>query len=191
MNDDLVDGTTQQTPQRYVGAAIAIHWISALLIISQLLIGLKFADMPKGPERADLFTWHKTIGVTILLLAVARIAVRLMNPPPPLPTMIPHWQRLAAAWSHRLLYFFMFALPLTGLMIISDHAKNGMTTLLGGIPFPVIPVAIPDEVHGLLAWGLIGLLALHIAAALKHQFMDGPIVSRRMSPFGPGPTRID
>lgn len=185
--DREVDGNPGSVPTRYVGAAIAIHWISALLIIGQLIVGLKFADMPKGPARLELFTWHKTIGVAILLLALARLAVRLMNPPPPLPGFVPHWQRMTAVWTHRLLYFFMLALPITGLMIISDRAKNGMTTLLGGIPFPVIPVPIPDEIHGLLAWGLIGLLGLHILAALKHHFMDGPVVSRRMSPFGAGP----
>ena len=182
-----VDGNPGSVPTRYVGAAVAIHWLSALLIISQLIIGLKFADMPKGPEKMDLFTWHKTIGVLILLLALGRLAVRLSNPAPPLPALVPHWQRLTAVWTHRLLYFFMLALPFTGLMLIADHAKSGMTTLLGGIPFPVIPVPIPEELHGLLAWGLIGLLGLHIAAALKHRIMDGPIVSRRMSPVGGAP----
>lgn len=182
--DREIDGNPDSVPTRYVHAAIAIHWFSALLIISQVILGLKFADLPKGPGRLDLFTWHKTIGVAILLLAIVRLAVRLKNPPPPLPAMISGWQRVTAVWTHRLLYFFMFALPITGLMIISDHAVGGMTKLKLGIPFPVIPVPIPDEVHGLLAWGLIALLGLHIAAALKHQIMDGPIVSRRMSPFG-------
>lgn len=79
----------------------------------------------------------------------------------------------------------MLALPVTGLMIIADHAVGGMTQLKFGLPFPVIPVPIPDEVHSWLAWSLIWLLGLHILAAIKHQVMDGHIVSRRMSPFGP------
>ncbi|MEO7786860.1 MAG: cytochrome b/b6 domain-containing protein, partial [Sphingomicrobium sp.] len=116
---------------------------------------------------------------------------RLRNPAPPLPAIVPRWQRVSAVWTHWLLYFFMFALPLTGLMIISEHAVHGMTKLKGDIPFPVIPLPLPDEVHSLLAWGLVALLALHVAAALKHQFMDGPVVSRRMSPFDPGPAGID
>ncbi|MEO6248704.1 MAG: cytochrome b [Sphingomicrobium sp.] len=186
-----VDGNPGSVPTHYGAATVAIHWLSALLIISQIIIGLAFADMPKGPARMDLFGWHKTIGVVILLLAVGRLAVRLANPPPPLPAMIPHWQRVSAVWTHRLLYFFILVLPLTGLMIISDHAVGGMTMLNFGIPFPVVPILIPDAVHGLLAWGLIGLLGLHVAAALKHQFMDGPVVSRRMSPFGASAARID
>ena len=185
--DDLVDGNSGAVPTRYVHAAIAIHWVSALLIISQIILGLTFADMPKGPEKMGLFAWHKTIGVTILLLAIARLVVRLRNPPPPLPATLPTWQRFAAAWSHRLLYFLMFALPITGLMIISDHAVGGMTKLKFGLAFPVIPVGVPDELHAYLAWSMIALLGLHIAAALKQAIMDGPIVSRRMSPFGAVP----
>ena len=181
-------GETDENPQsastRYISTAIAIHWFSALLIVSQIILGLKFADMPKGSERVDLFTWHKTIGVAILLLAIGRLVVRLINPPPPLPVKVPGWQRMTAVWTHRMLYFLMIALPITGLMIIADHAVGGMTELKFGLFFPVISVPIPDEVHSWLAWGLIWLLGLHILAALKQQVMDGPIVSRRMSPFG-------
>ncbi len=183
--DREVDGNPLSVPTRYTSTAIAIHWVSALLIISQIIVGLKFADMPKGPERMDLFAWHKTIGVAILLLAVCRLLVRIKNPPPPLPSAVPLWQRTAAVWSHRALYFLMLALPVTGLMIIADHAVGGMTHLKFGLPFPVIPVPIPDEVHSWLAWSLIWLLGLHILAAIKHRVMDGPVVSRRMSPLGP------
>ncbi|MEO5640579.1 MAG: cytochrome b [Sphingomicrobium sp.] len=184
--DREIDGNPDSVPTRYVHAAIAIHWLSALLIISQIILGLKFADMPKGPERIELFTWHKTIGVAILLLAVVRLAVRLTNPAPPLPAMIPGWQRLTAVWSHRFLYFLMFALPITGLSLVSKRAVGGMTELIGGLKFPVIPLGPVGEAHSLLAWGMIGLLGLHVAAALKHKIMDGPVVSRRMSPFGAG-----
>ena len=187
--DNLADGNGVTTRNRYVHAAIAIHWISAALIISQLIIGLKFADMAKGPARGDLFMWHKTIGVVILLFAIARLIVRLKNPPPPLPADLPTWQRAAATWSHRFLYFLMVALPITGLPLVADRAVNGMTMLLGGIPFPAINLGPVGEAHELLAWGMIGLLGLHIAAALKHRIMDGPIVARRMSPLGAGPLR--
>jgi cytochrome b561 len=189
--DREVDGNPTSLPTHYTTAAVAIHWLSALLIIAQIVIGLQFADMPKGPERMNLFAWHKTLGAAILLLALGRVAVRLLNPPPPLPAIVPYWQRLAAVWSHRLLYFFMLALPISGLMVISDHAVGGMTTLKFGIPFPVVPISLPGEVHSLLAWGLIGLLALHVVAALKHQFLDGPVVYRRMSPFRGASARID
>ena len=184
--DDLVEGNSRAVPTRYVHAAIAIHWLSSAVIISQLILGLKFADMVKGPARSELFMWHKTLGALILLLAIGRLIVRLRNPPPPLPDTLPTWQRIAATGSHRLLYFLIFALPITGLSLVADHAKNGLTTLLGGIPFPAINLGPLGEAHSFLAWGMIGLLGLHIAAALKHRIMDGPIVARRMSPFGAG-----
>lgn len=184
--DELVEGSIRVMPTRYVRAAITIHWLSSALIISQFILGLKFADMAKGPARSELFLWHKTLGALLLLLAVGRLIVRLRNPPPPLPATLPTWQRIAAKWSHRLLYLLMFALPITGLSLAGAHAKDGMTMLLGGIPFPAINLGPVGEAHSLLAWGMIGLLGLHIAAALKHRLMDGPNVARRMSPFGAG-----
>lgn len=188
--DHEVDGNPQSVPTRYSTAALVVHWFSALLILSQIIIGLTFGDMPRSPARGQLFAWHKTVGVAILLLAVVRIAIRLLNPPPPLPAVLPRWQREAAVWTHRIFYFLIFALPLTGLSLVSEHAVGGMTDLLGGLKFPAISLGPVGETHSLLAWGLIGLLVLHVAAALKHQFVDGPLVSRRMSPLGPAPDSL-
>ena len=181
--DGMVDANSGNVPVRYSGLVVAIHWISAMLIVSQIIIGLKFADMPKGPDKFALFDWHKTIGVVILLLAVTWLIVRLTHRPPPFPADFPRWERAAAVWNHRLFYFLMLALPITGLAMISDHAVNGMTQLKFGIPFPVIPIAVPDEAHSLLAWAWIGLLVLHVLAALKQQFIDRTIVADRMPPF--------
>lgn len=181
--DEMVDTDSGTVRARYTGLAVAIHWISALLIVGQIILGLKFADMPKGPDKFALFDWHKTIGVAILLLAVARLIVRLKNPPPPFPADFSRWERAAAVWNHRIFYFLMFALPITGLMMIADHAVGGMTQLKFGLPFPVIPLPVPDEAHSLLAWGLIGLLVLHVLAALKQQFFDRTAVADRMPPF--------
>ena len=181
--DRMVDDTTGPVAVRYSSLAVAIHWVSALLILSQIAIGLKFADMPKGPEKMDVFSWHKTVGVAILLLAVARLIVRLKNPPPPFPADFPKWKRAAAVWSHRLFYFFMFALPITGLGLVAERAVGGMTALRWGLKFPAISIGPVAESHELLAWGLIGLLILHVLAALKQQFFDKTAVADRMPPF--------
>ena len=181
--DEMVDADSGTVKARYTGLVVAIHWISALLIVGQIILGLKFADMPKGPDKFALFDWHKTIGVAILLLAVARLIVRLTHRPPPFPADFPRWERFVAVWNHRIFYFLMFALPITGLMMVADHAVGGMTQLKFGLPFPVIPLPVPDEAHSLLAWGLIGLLVLHVLAALKQQFFDKTIVADRMPPF--------
>ena len=181
--DRMIDETTGGSVQRYSSIAVAIHWLSALLIITQIILGLEFGDMPKGPARIELFTWHKTVGVVILLLAIARLAVRLTNKPPAFPEGFAKWERAAAVWNHRIFYFLMIALPLTGLSLVGEHSPNGMTELIGGISIPVLPYLEVAESHTFLAWGMIGLLALHIAAALKHQFYNRSIVSDRMPPF--------
>lgn len=187
--DRMIETDSGAQPLRYVSAAVAVHWITAALVLAQIAIGLKFGDMPKGPARLELFTWHKTVGVTILLLAVVRLAIRLSNPPPPFPADFPKWERFAAVWTHRIFYFMLFALPLTGLAAISAHATGPTTPLIGGIPFPVIP-GVGEKlgetlggIHGLLVWTTIALLVLHIGAALKQQFIDRTLVADRMPSF--------
>jgi len=187
----MVETDTGAEPVRYRNIVVAIHWLSAVLIIAQIFIGLKFAGMPKGPDRAVAFDWHKAVGVTILLLAVVRLAVRLMNPPPPFPDVMPKRERAVAVWNHRLFYFLMFALPLTGLSLVSKRAVGGMTELIGGLKFPAISLGPIGQTHALLAWAMIALLVLHVAAALKHQFYDRTIVADRMPPFRSGRARLD
>lgn len=182
-----------QTPlRRYANVAVAFHWITALFVIFQIWLGLSFVDMERGPERAHLFTWHKTVGATILLLVLARLTYRLMNPPPPFPPELPRWERLAAVWNHRLFYVLLIGLPIGGFIAVSGRSKAPTTELLGGIRIPVIPGISEQlgetagEAHAALAFVLIALVALHLAAALKQQFFDRPgRMAGRMPPFRP------
>ena len=182
----------QHPLRRYSNAAVALHWITAVLVLFQIWLGLSFADMPQGPQRGELVTWHKTIGATILILALVRLTYRLMNPPPPFPPELPRWERLAAVWNHRLFYVLLIGLPIGGLIAVSGLTKGPTTTLLGGVQIPVIPGISEQmgetagEIHAALAWVLIALLVLHVAAALKQQFFDRPgRMSGRMPPFRP------
>jgi cytochrome b561 len=183
MSDYMVEETSGPRAIRYSNVVVAIHWLSALMILAQIAIGLKFSDMPKGPARSDALMWHKTVGVVILLLAVTRLAVRLIDSPPPYPEDFPKWERFVAVWSHRLLYFLMIALPVTGLALVSKRAVDGMTNLAGGMRFPVIPIPELGTPHEFLAWSLIVLLVIHVLAALKNQFLTGGQVAGRMPPF--------
>ena len=184
MVDYMVHETSGTRAIRYAGLVVAIHWLSAALILSQIYLGFAFADLPKGSaERAELFTLHKTVGVAILLLALVRLAVRLIDAPPPYPTSFPKWERRVAVWSHRLFYFLMIALPVTGLAAVSKRAVGGWTELVGGSWFPVVPIPALGGGHELLAFALIGLVVLHIFAALKNQFLTGGPVAGRMPPF--------
>ncbi|MDT0575611.1 cytochrome b [Croceicoccus sp. F390] len=178
----------QAVTLRYNNGAVALHWLIAVLILTQLYIGFVFAGMERGPQSMQWFSWHKTFGVLILVLSMVRLGWRLAHPPPPFPDTMPRWERLAAVWNHRLFYFLLFALPLTGLATISAGG-GGTTELLAGIPFPLIP-GIPDaagdtlgETHEVLVFVFIALLVLHVAAAIKLQFVDRSRAAGRMPPL--------
>ncbi len=181
MSDYMVEQTSGDRAVRYKPVVVAFHWISAALVLTQVYLGFAFGSFPKGSsERMELFTWHKTVGVTILLLTLIRLAVRLMNPPPPYPDELAKWERALAVWTHRLFYFLLVALPLTGLAAVS---RGGPTTeLVGGLSVPTLPLPI-GELHEPLVFGTIALLLLHVAGALKHQFIDRGPSADRMPPF--------
>ena len=187
MSDYMVTETSGPLAIRYRRIVVAIHWITAILVLTQIYIGFKFHSMPKGPERLDAFAWHKTVGATILLLALIRLAVRLLNPPPPYPTGFPRLQRFFAVWSHRLLYFMLFALPLTGLAAVSGRAEDGTVALRWGLSLPTIPGIAKEndfgDVHEALVFVTIALLVIHVSAALYNQFISTTNVADRMWPF--------
>lgn len=174
---------------RYNKGAAIIHWVTAILLLMQIWIGWTFSDMPRGPDRSFVFNWHKTWGVLILALTLFRLYWRVSHKPPPYPIEMPHWERLAATWNHRAFYFVLIALPLTGLAAVSGRGPT--TELAFGIPFPTIPGmggAIGEAmggVHETLVTITLALLALHVGAALKHQFVDGKRsrAAGRMPPF--------
>src|SRR3546814_11926566 len=102
--------------------------------------------MEPGPDVGECFTLHKTIGSTILILSLIRLAWRLAHKPPPFPIELPRWERIAAVWNHRIFYFLLIVLPLTGLLAVSGGADEATTSLVGGIPLPLIPGI--SEAHG-------------------------------------------
>lgn len=189
MVDRAIDAEPQHALLRYSNVAVAFHWMTAALVLFQIWLGLSFADMEKGPERANLFTWHRTIGAIILLVVLARLTYRLLNPPPPYPPELPRWERIAGTWNHRLFYLLLIALPIGGLLAVSGHTPGPTITLLDGIAIPKIPGISKDlaetagDVHSAAAWLLIGLIVLHALAALKHQFIDRNRAAGRMPPF--------
>jgi cytochrome b561 len=177
-------------PLRYSNVAVTLHWLIAALLLAQVCLGFTFADMARGEARTEVFTWHKTFGATILLMTLVRLAYRLMRPPPPYPPEMPDSRRTMAVWSHRLLYFLMVALPLTGLAAVSG--RGGATTpLVGGFEIPTLPGIDEADgemfggVHELLVFTTIALLVVHVGAALYEQFMARVGVAYRMPPFRP------
>ena len=173
------------TAHRYTATAIALHWLLALMILGSLAVGLYMTGLPFSPTRLKLFNWHKWAGVLILLLSALRLLWRLAHRPPPAPAM-PGWQRRAAAATHGLLYALFFAVPLAGWAYSS--ASGFPIVVFGVLPLPDwVPVnrELADTLkalHHWLAHALGGLVALHVAAALKHQFIDRDGLLARMWP---------
>lgn len=189
MADYMVEETTGLQAVRYRRIVMWIHWITAAVVVTQVVVGFLFHRVYEQgtPERMEMFAWHKTIGATILILALLRLAVRLMNPPPPYPSDEPKWKRFIAVWNHRLFYILLIVVPLTGLAAVSGRAEDGTVPLLFGLSLPAIP-GIPEEndfgdVHEILVWTTLALVVLHVSAALYNQFVDRGPVASRMWPF--------
>ena len=188
MSDYMVQESTGRQAVRYKPIVVWIHWITAALVVAQVVVGFTFAEfMERGPSRTEVFAWHKTIGATILVLALVRLAVRLLNPPPPYPTDFPKWERFLAVWNHRLFYVLLIALPLTGLAAVSGRAEDGTVPLLFGLALPAIPGIGKEngfgDVHVVLVFTTLALVVLHVGAALYNQFGSSTNVADRMPPF--------
>ena len=160
---------------RYTRTAITLHWLLAAAIVANLALGVAMHDLPISPTRLRLFNWHKWAGITILALSALRLAWRLTHSPPADAAM-PAWQRTAAHAVHHALYVLFFAVPLAGWAYSS--AAGFPVVLFGVLPLPDwVPVGealaeLLKLAHLLLASALAGLIALHVAAALKHHLID-------------------
>ncbi|WP_168077870.1 cytochrome b, partial [Caulobacter sp. SSI4214] len=181
---------------RYTTVAIVIHWLIAAAIVFQIILGWRMGDGPKGsPTTFALFQLHKSIGITILLLSLARLAWRLFNKPPAAPEGQPKWERIASKVVHIGFYVIMIGLPLTGWILVSASRVAIPTLLYGVIPWPHVPgipelAAGPKHVwheigelgHGVLVKLTYVLLALHLGAVAKHQILDKDEVFGNMAP---------
>ena len=174
-----------QTAPRYSRTAIALHWLLALLIVANLALGIYMSDLSFSMTRLKLYNWHKWAGAVILALSAARLVWRLTHRPPPAPPM-PGWQRQASQATHLLLYALFFAVPLAGWAYSS--AAGFPLVVFGLLPLPDwVPVdrGLADllkPLHKWLALSLAALVLLHVAAAMKHHFVDRDGLLGRMRP---------
>ena len=183
----MSSGRARNSADSWGTIARSFHWFIALLIIAQFVIGRIAEAMSLSPAKLDLFVWHKSIGLTILLLVLLRLIWRLADPPPAPPTSSPGWETKLAAGGHYLLYLLMFAVPLSGWWI-SDASR---------VPFKAYFVMpMPDfvetnramqetaeGVHEGLVTALLVVALIHVAAALRHHFLLKDDVLRRMLPW--------
>ena len=177
----------RNTVTRWGSVAKLLHWLVVFLIVGQFVLANIAEDLPLGMEKLGVLARHKSNGITVLALAVLRLLWRFANPTPALPATVTLWQRRLAQSTHVLLYALLFAMPLSGWAMSS--AKNYSVSWYGALQLPdfVTPSEslfnLLKQTHDTLATGLLLLAGLHVAGALKHQFIDRDGVLRRMLPF--------
>lgn len=173
------------TTTRYTSVAIWLHWITALLLIYMLFWGEGLIKARGGATPANP-NLHVSLGFSILILAVLRLVWRLINPPPA-DVPMPAWQAKASHALHWLFYAAMILIPLSGMAaldhaIIGKHPEFANLTFFGLFTIPHFSLSWFGSAHDLMTKLAIGLLVLHVGAALKHQFIDKDNLLKRMSP---------
>ena len=171
---------------RYTRTAMSLHWLIALMIIGLFAFGLYMVELPLSPQKLKYYSYHKWAGVTVFLLVLLRLVWRITHRPPELPASMPGWQVKAAKAGHHLLYVLMVIVPLSGWLMSS--AKGFQTVWFGVLPLPDLlakDAALGDVllwVHRVLNWLFMAVVAGHVAAALKHHFIDRDGTLARMWP---------
>jgi cytochrome b561 len=175
----------KNTLTRYGAVAQLFHWAIVALVITQFVLARRAEGLSPVAKIGVLAT-HKSVGITILGLALLRLTWRLFNPVPPLPAGAPRWQDRAAHVSHFLLYALLFITPVLGWLMSS--ARNFSVSWFGLVQLPdfIAPNRATyetlHEAHEIMAYSLAGIAIVHAAAALKHHFFDRNDVLRRMLP---------
>jgi len=180
--------------QRYNAVAITLHWVMAICFVLMLGSGLAMINFIVDPSlKFQLFQWHKSLGVLLLLAFFLRLAVRLVAVTPPLPPL-PKWERFAAKLGHIGLYVWMIALPLTGWAMVSASPYGLPTIVFGWFEWPHVEPLYANEgayklaklAHWVMAYIFIALILGHIGAVIKHTVHDKTPLLRRMWFFKKG-----
>ena len=173
--------------ERYNRTAIFLHWLVGLGILGTLGLGLYMVDLPFSPAKLQIYSWHKWAGMTLLFLALVRLAWRLSHPAPALPDTMGPLSRLAAHAGHWILYILMLAIPLSGWLMSS--AQGFSVVWFGVLPLPDLVAKNLElgewlnSIHLILNYTLIATLIGHIGAALHHHFIKKDTVMSRMLPL--------
>lgn len=172
-------------PHKYDPVAKTLHWLVALIMLVMLTLGWTMEDLPHE-EKIETLMIHSSLGVTVLVLMLARLIWRRGHPPPALPDTMPRWQITASKASHHSLYLFAILQPIWGI-------GQALFAKIPVKPFGAVSLSIGADptlfkifhvLHALNAILLIGLISLHILAALYHHFVQHDTVLKRMLPFG-------
>ena len=183
--------------RRYTPGAQWFHWITAALMFTLIPLGWIFGEFKtkgnpptsfEAPFPGTPFAYasvHKTLGLVLFTLVVARILYRIANPPPALPGRMGDAQKLLSHASHWLLYAILLVMPISG-YILSSAGKHPIS-LLGLADFPKLPVSkavgdTAESIHLYTQWAVYALILLHIAATAWHTFVRRDAILDRMLP---------
>jgi cytochrome b561 len=178
------------THTRYATGAILLHWITALLVIFMIVFGEELMEGAEHDAAVGTFlpSVHVSVGVTILVLTFLRLGWRLGHAPPPYPAGMKAWEVTLAKVTHLLFYVLLIAVPLTGWLAFADWIREepamSAVSVFGLFPLPAAPLVGGEvkELHEIGSNAMMVLVILHVLAALKHQFVDGDGVFRRILP---------
>ena len=176
----------RNTTARWGSLAQLLHWLIVVLVIAQVALASLAADLPLGLKKLAMLARHKSVGITILALVLARLAWRSFNPTPALPSTLRPYEKVLAHGTHAALYVLLILLPLSGWIMSS--ARNFAVSWFNLLQLPNL--VAPNQrlyqamisTHHVLAWILGGIVTVHVLAALKHHFVLKDDVLRRMLP---------
>ena len=171
-------------PEKYPAPLRILHWAAFAVFTFLFITGPVMVDLDKtDPLRREMMGWHKSVGVIALILLVARLTVRLRSSLPALPAKLESWEASLAHWGHRLLYLLMILTPVVGW---ADSNLHGRPVKLFGLELPKLFPTVeniggtPGYVHTVLSYTLLGVVAVHIAAVIKHRYFDRNDVLQRI-----------
>lgn len=173
----------KNTENRFGLISIIMHWVMAVMIITLLAVGLTLDQLASGPQKTLIIGIHKEVGLLVLMLVIVRLSWRIINSSPTLADL-PRWEKLTARAVHAAFYLLMFTQPLSGWAMSS---AGGHPISFFGL-FIVPPLVEPDSqlktffasAHEYQGYALIVLCLLHVAAALKHHYLDKDNILKRM-----------
>jgi cytochrome b561 len=168
----------------YTTSARVLHWLTAALVITMIPVGIAMANADFGAAQDTLYHLHRSTGIVVIILVLARLAVRFRNPPPPLPADIPAIQQLAAHLTHWALYILLLVQGFIGWIATSAYRAPIIFFGMFEVP-PIWPVNQPFSeqmfgIHKLLGIALVVLICMHVGAALFHHFVRKDQVLMRM-----------
>ena len=171
---------------RYSGTAMLLHWLVSLLIVVQFALVWTADSLPRGETPSLLMAFHRSVGMTILMLAIIRLAWRGLHKPPAFPATMPAWEKLLATLTHWGLYALIFLMPLSGWLLTSTAGRKVEWFWLFAFP-DLMAKDRPrhewfESAHEFMSWLLLALAVLHIVAVIWHMLVRKDKLLSRMLP---------